>query len=121
MIHVIEDDFSVRDALQHLFTELGASSCTYSDAESFLNFLKQVTAKDCVLVDLHLPGISGVEVIKYLRELSDPPHIVAITGKSLAEINKAFTGIKRPPIVRKPLKEECLLREMDLGTALNSA
>ncbi|MDN3718519.1 response regulator [Roseibium salinum] len=69
---------------------------TYPDGETFLA-RAELASEDWVIIDLGLPGISGVDVIRKIRHLPDPPRILAITGKPQARLLthlKALPGLK---------------------------
>ncbi|MCX2723615.1 response regulator [Roseibium salinum] len=111
-IHIIEDDEAVADALAVALEGLEHRPVTYPDGETFLA-RAELASEDWVIIDLGLPGISGVDVIRKIRHLPDPPRILAITGKPQARLLthlKALPGLK---ILRKPLSIEMITKAMN--------
>jgi FixJ family two-component response regulator len=103
-VHVVEDDPAVCHALKLLLEQLGHRVAAHQDAESFFE-AGPPAAGDVVMVDLGLPGIGGAEVIRWLNRLDSPPHVVAITGKSQAAVDRILDGLPVPALLRKPLTE----------------
>ena len=106
-IHIVEDDFGVRDSLIELVSALGFAARAYADGESFLR-AGPPGPRDVVFVDLGLPGISGSEVIRWLAAQDRAPRIVAISGKPRADIDAMLRGLPTTPLLRKPLEAEAL-------------
>lgn len=104
-VHILEDDPAVSESLAILLEQHGQETVAYPDAESLLA-ASPPSANDLVIVDLILPGISGVEAIQWLRELEDPPRIIVISGQSKNAINEQLRDISAPPVIRKPLTED---------------
>ncbi len=106
MIHILEDDPGVSHALRLLLEQLGHEVSCHPDAESFFE-LAPPHHEDLVIVDLALPGISGVQVVRWINELADPPRVVIMSGLPQTAIDREISGsVKRPPVVvRKPLTE----------------
>jgi len=66
-IFVIDDDGLLREALEHLIRSLGYTVDLFASAEDFLAFDNFRTAS-CVITDIHMPGISGIELQKQLLD-----------------------------------------------------
>ena len=106
-VHIVEDDYGVRDALIELVSGLDHVVFAYADGESFL----QETAPapdDLVFVDLGLPAMGGVDVIRWLRRLPQPPRIIAISGRPRIDIDLMLAGMGDLPLLRKPLAPEAI-------------
>ncbi|HVJ43030.1 MAG TPA: response regulator [Dongiaceae bacterium] len=113
-IAVVDDDESVREALPDLIREFGYEAGAFSSAEEFLAS-GRISETDCLLLDLSMPGMTGLDLQRELlkRQLDIP--IVFITAHG-------------DEIVRRRLQEhgavECLLKpfsDIALLDALNSA
>ncbi|MCC2111666.1 MAG: response regulator [Hyphomicrobiales bacterium] len=107
LIHVLEDDPGVADALVVLIRQMGHEAVAYPDAEHFFR-AKPPSGTDVLIVDLGLPGISGAQVLHWARELRDPPRVVAISGQSQSAIKAAIGEADMPLVMRKPLSEHAL-------------
>lgn len=106
-IHIVEDDAGVSDSLLVLLKNMGHDAIAYPDAESFFRTEPPGPA-DTIIVDLLLPGISGVGVIKWLMKLKSPPRIVAITGQNQSAIDAQVRGTALPRLMRKPLTVDAI-------------
>lgn len=110
-IHIVEDDPGVSDALVLLLRSLGHHAVAYPDAETFFRHEPPGTG-DVIIIDLVLPGISGVKVIRWLQRLANPPAIIAMSGQPQAAIDAQFRGMKMPRLLRKPLTEDVITHEL---------
>lgn len=106
-IHILEDDAGVRDSLVVLLRNIGHDAVPYPDAEAFFS-ASPPGGQDTVIIDLHLPGISGVNVIRWLKQLRDQPAIIAISGQAQMVIEAQLRGMDVPNLLRKPLTEDTL-------------
>src|SRR3546814_15811501 len=78
-VAVIDDDPSVRRALQRVLKVMDVSVESYASGEEFLASLQQ-QKRDCVVLDLHMPGMSGLEVHEQLNHPPDRPPVPTFTG-----------------------------------------
>jgi FixJ family two-component response regulator len=79
LIMIIDDDEGVRRALRRLLTSLGCESLEFSSGETFLE-RPRPSRPGCVLMDLHLPGMNGIETLKCLRDRGPSPPVIVMTG-----------------------------------------
>ncbi|TYC52880.1 response regulator transcription factor [Rhodobacterales bacterium] len=111
IVHIVEDDWAVADAMAMALSDHYTESRTYPDGETFLA-QANVSEADWVIVDLGLPGITGAEVIRELRRLETVPRILAISGSSRTSIKHALERIPQLKVLRKPLSVEMLCEAM---------
>ncbi len=78
-ILVVDDEAPVRDLFEDLFKKEDCQTVTCATGEEALEILKKDTF-DVVLLDIKLPGISGLEVLKNIREIHKKLPVVMITG-----------------------------------------
>jgi len=79
VMHVIDDEVDVCEALKVLLHTAGLEARTYSSAEEFLS--EVLIAKPmCLLVDVRLPGMSGIDLVQHLQEGPVRPVVVMMTG-----------------------------------------
>ncbi len=107
IVHILEDDRAVCDALALLIEQYGHRVEAHHDAESF--FSVGPPAPDAtVFVDLGLPGLRGADVIRWLNGLEAPPRIIVITGESQASLDSHLRGLGVSSVLRKPLSEAAI-------------
>ncbi len=104
-VHIVEDDHGVRDALSELCLSVGRNVRLYPDGETF-GFGADVKPTDVVVVDLCLPGIHGIEVIRRIHALPSPAKVIVISGLPLTEIMFVMREFADVAILRKPLASE---------------
>jgi len=110
-IHLLEDDAGVNESLALLFDHFNFDVICHGNAESLFRG-KPPSADDIVFVDLKLPGASGAEAIRWLQSLKDPPRVVVISGQSQATIRSELAGIDVAGVLRKPLDQDTIVREL---------
>ncbi|WP_269583324.1 response regulator [Roseibium sp. Sym1] len=107
IVHIVEDDEAVADALAVVLQALDHHAVTYRDGETFLAS-GVPSAGDLVIVDLGLPGRSGSEIVQELKNRNDPPSIVAISGKSHTKLQRHLRDLPDLTVLRKPLSIEMI-------------
>lgn len=78
LIHVVEDDRVVAQSIVALLKSWGIESETFATGEAFLD--ASDTAPDCVLLDLRLPGLDGLDVLGRFRETDGQTPVIVMTG-----------------------------------------
>lgn len=117
IVFVVDDDSRVREALSDLISAVGRRVVSFSSASEFLQFDKP-DAPACLVLDLELPDINGLEVQRELADRDGPP-IVFITGHG--DVRSSVRAMKAGAIefLSKPFGEEELLRAIDTAIALD--
>ena len=118
MIHVVDDDASMRTALARLLRSAGFEARAYASAAEFLVADADVDrGPECVLLDVKLPGMSGVELQAALarRERSLP--VVFVTGKG--DIDTSVRAMKAGAVdfLTKPIHRGLLLAAIETALA----
>ncbi|WP_319530718.1 response regulator [uncultured Cohaesibacter sp.] len=90
-IHIVDDDPAVRDALSVLFELEGYQVETFSNGEDFLAFSRE-KAPSVILLDVHMPGRSGLEVMEELAARHVAAPVMIISGQG--DIPMAVNAIK---------------------------
>jgi FixJ family two-component response regulator len=108
LVFVVDDDARVREALSDLLASAGLDTAVFASATEFLDAEKP-DAPACVVLDLELPDIHGLELQKELAEREAPP-IVFITGHG--DIPSSVKAMKAGAVefLSKPFGDEELLR-----------
>ena len=98
---VVDDDRALRHALAALLQDAGYETEQAGDGLEALDMLRRQTV-DCVLLDIGLPGMSGLDVLARARETASPPRIVMMTADDTPEVLlRSFRG-QAHSFVRKP-------------------
>ena len=107
-VHIVDDDFAVRDSLLELLDSVGIKAVGYKSADAFLAEHNQTMA-GCLVLDIRMPGMSGLELQKNLQELGSTLPIIFITGH--ADVPMAIEAIKHGAIefIQKPFRDQELL------------
>lgn len=107
-VYVVDDDISVREALKNLLRSVGLKVETFESADKFLSS-KPATAPGCLILDVRLPGLSGLDLQRQLAEASHEIPIVFITGHG--DIPMSVRAIKSGAVefLTKPFRDQDLL------------
>ena len=123
-IYVVDDDASIRELLAWLMKSNGLAVATFANAQLFLKAYK-VGSPGCLIVDLYMPGMSGLELQHYLIEHDIVIPVIFLSAR--ADIAKAVAAVKHGAIdfIEKPfdykkivaLAQDCLFRDQLLRGA----
>jgi two-component system response regulator FixJ len=108
---IVDDDANVRDALSLLMSTAGHHTRAFPDAETFLD-AAGLGGPICVLLDVRLPGLSGLELLGRLADRKDKVAVIIITGHG--DIPMAVDAMKSGAFhfVEKPFDPEGLLESV---------
>jgi two-component system response regulator FixJ len=108
IVHVVDDDEAVRHSLEFLLTTASIKVRTYDSAEAFLKNLPRFEP-GCVITDIRMSGLSGLELMKQLKEHGISIPVIAITGHG--DVPLAVEAMKCGAIdfLEKPFDDETLL------------
>ena len=115
-IHVVDDDAAVRNSLEQLLGSMGFATVIYATPDAFLLAAPHLSG-GCVLLDVKMPGISGLEVQARLRTIGFVPPIIVITGQG--DIQTAVLAMKAGAFdfLEKPYEDEVLLAAIEAALA----
>lgn len=110
-VFVVDDDAAVRDAIGLLLETEGLACQTFDSAEAFLE-AHGPDRRGCLVLDIRMPGMDGLELQRRLREMDAPLPVVFITGHG--DIPMAVEAMKQGAVdfIRKPFGEEELLERV---------
>ena len=108
VVHVIDDDPSLRAVLDSLFRSVGLACRTYESAREFLA-AKTTDAPGCIVVDVRLPGMSGLDFQDHLAQQGVHLPIVMITGHG--DIPMTVRAMKAGAVdfLSKPFRDQDML------------
>ena len=107
LVHIVDDDLAVRQALAFLLTTDGLAVRVHESASAFLAEVAEPTG--CIVTDVRMPEIDGIEFLRRLRKRGDMPPVIVMTGH--ADVPLAVEAMKEGAIdfIEKPFDDEILL------------
>jgi FixJ family two-component response regulator len=113
IVFVVDDDISVRESLEFLILSSGWRPETFSSAQEFLDRAPAVVPS-CLVLDVSLPGLNGLELQERVKERPDMP-IIFITGHG--DVHMTVQAMKAGAVefLTKPFDEEALLNAIRLA------
>ena len=117
LVHVIDDDASFRTAIERRLKHAGYEVETYSSAQHLLDRPPGVEKPGCILLDVQMPGLNGLELQDRLIELGSILPIVFVTGHS--DIPTTVRAIKAgaEDFLTKPIPSEQLIAAIERAMA----
>ena len=116
MIHIVDDDRAVRTALARLLHAAGFETRTFASAAEFL-IADRDDAPGCVVLDVGLPGMSGIDLQGAMAKMDRAPPIVFLTGRG--DIDTSVRAMKAGAVdfLTKPVKRNALLSAVNAAVA----
>lgn len=107
-IAIIDDDASMKDALVGLLDSMGIDAQGYVSAEDFLEASGK-TRFACIVTDLQMPGLDGIELLATLRARGDTVPVIVITAQSRPGLEDRALAAGALCLLRKPFEADALL------------
>ena len=113
-VYVVDDDESVRASLKLLVESSGYPVAAFKSAEDLLHssFRRSPT---CLILDIHLPGMSGLDLQKQLSKSETRIPVIFITGRDRPMMEDEAMRLGGIAYLRKPFEEQCLLDAIQLA------
>jgi FixJ family two-component response regulator len=111
-IAVVEDDTGMREALQRVLRIAGYEARGYGSAEEFLA-TEPCKSLRCVVLDIHLPGISGLDLQRRLVTMGRPYPVIFITAHDTASARKEARDLNAVAFLIKPFEGRQLVSAVD--------
>lgn len=112
LIAVVDDDQSVREALENLISSVGFEVKLFTSAEDFLDSDRPMQT-DCAVLDLCLPGINGLELQRRLAADGTGIPVIIITAQGDDKTEDEAVAAGAIAFLKKPVKEEVLLAALE--------
>jgi FixJ family two-component response regulator len=107
-IAVVDDDESVRIAVTGLLRSLGYRARSFSSAEEFLACVEP-DMFDCLITDIQMPGMSGLELQKHLAAAGCRLPVIMITARPDPAIEQKALAAGAVSVIRKPFEAAALI------------
>jgi FixJ family two-component response regulator len=108
VVAIVDDDDLFREALNLLLSTYGFFVEPYASGEALLAGLAESKAA-CLIVDVELGGISGLELGRKLRAMGQSVPVILMTGSDIDTVARATVGLNHAGILQKPLNVAHLL------------
>ena len=111
-VYVIDDDDAVRESLSWLLESVGLQVETYADARSFLTHINSSQTNGCVVTDVRMPGMSGLELQTEMTERQIGLPVIIITGHG--DVPMAVRAMKSGAydFIEKPFNDQEILERV---------
>jgi len=111
VVAIVDDDRAVLDSLRFLLEVIGYQVVTHASAEAFLNDrgASHMSGPTCLILDQHMPRMTGLELARALRDDGDEIPILLITGSPSPAIAQRAAQLGIVDVLEKPPEEEDLL------------
>ena len=117
-IAVVDDDESVRQGLANLISSVGYEAELYASAEEFLA-CPEAGGAACLVLDLRMPGMGGLELQRRLATRGGGPPIIIITAHGDDEARAEALTAGAVAFLKKPFKEETILGAISSALSLD--
>jgi two-component system, LuxR family, response regulator FixJ len=108
MVHVIDDDEALRESLAFLLRTAQLEVKSYASAKAFLDALPDESLR-CVITDVRMPDISGIDLLRRLRELKIAVPVIVMTGHGDVALAVEAMKIGAMDFFEKPFDDDLLL------------
>jgi len=117
-VFIIDDDISVREGISDLLRSVGLTVQTYGSSQEFVSS-NRLDARGCIILDLRLPGRSGLEFQQTLDELGIRLPVIFISGHGDIPISVRAMKSGAIEFLTKPINEQQLLDAVQAGIELD--
>jgi two-component system, LuxR family, response regulator FixJ len=115
-IHIVDDDVSVCRALKVLLTTFGFKVKTFTSAEAYFSAVPR-HAPDCLILDLHMPGLDGWEAMKLIFKSGAQYSVIVITADKNGGLKERALQAGAMGFMQKPFHVQELLNLIQLAFA----
>ncbi|WP_047465315.1 response regulator transcription factor [Rhizobium rhizogenes] len=119
MVFVIDDDASLRDALSSLFRSVGMQVELYGSPSEFLARGPVTTGESCLVLDIRLPGVSGLDFQNQLSKLGNTIPIIFMTGHGDVPMSVRAMKAGALDFLIKPFRDQDMLDAVSNALALD--
>ena len=108
IIYVIDDDDAVRQSLEFLLRTAGFTVRSFESAKAFLEIMPQLRS-GCIITDVRMPNISGIDLLRRVKELGVDIPVIMITGHGDISLAVEAMKIGAADFLEKPFDDDQLL------------
>jgi len=111
VVHVIDDDEASRQSLAFLLQTADLEVRTYASAAVFLDLAPKLDT-GCVITDVRMPGMSGIDLLRRLKELNVDVPVIVITGHGDVPLAVEAMKVGAADFLEKPFDDDVLLKSV---------
>lgn len=111
-IAIVDDDEPLREALGSVLKAAGFVAVAYPSAEDFLHAANWQSTR-CLILDVRLPGMSGIELQRQLQDASSPIPIIFVTAHGDPSLRDVLMKAGASAFLNKPVRRDALLTEIN--------
>jgi two-component system response regulator FixJ len=108
-IAIIDDDAAVLDSLRLYFARQAVDTSCFASAPEFLTGTKEGQRFDCIVSDVRMPGMSGLDLVQHLKSVGLSAPVILITGHGDVDMAVAAIKVGAFDFIEKPFDESRLL------------
>src|SRR3974390_76140 len=112
VVHVIDDDDALRGSLTFLLRAAALEVHDYPSAKAFFDALPE-TGLGCIITDVRMPGMSGIELLRRLKELNIAAPVIVVTGHGDVALAVEAMKIGAVDFLEKPFDDEVLMASVN--------
>ena len=115
LIAIVDDDPSVCRAMKRLIRSLGMDAETFASGQEFLELIESMPSfnADCVILDVQMPGLNGLEVQEQLARKRRSLPVVFITAHDEVGARERALAAGAIAFLRKPFSDQLLIKSLD--------
>ncbi|KQV73250.1 two-component system response regulator [Rhizobium sp. Root1220] len=119
LIHIVDDDPDIRESLLDLFSVVGLQAVAFASGDQFVA-AADLSAPGCVVVDLRMPGKTGLDIQVYLNEVGSTLPLIFLTAH--ADIQASVIAMKAgaADFITKPFRNQELLTAVDVAISVDT-
>jgi len=118
--HIIDDDDALRDSLSFLLSSADIPVATYASAPEFLKALAGIST-GCIITDIRMPEMSGMELLKHLKETGSPLQVIVMTGHGDVPLAVEAMRLGAADFLEKPFDDEAIIASVRNALARQKA
>ncbi len=110
IVYVIDDDSALRDSISFLLASAGMSVQLFDSAEAFLAAAPSTLSGGCILTDIRMQGLDGIELLRRLREAGHKIPVIVMTGHGDVPLAVKAMKLGATDFLEKPFDGDVLVK-----------